>query len=87
MHAIHLWSFPCKTNEKVILSECAKCADENGDYEGQITHILFKDEVKKNYEEAETWIRENDKGWYDNLAIKYKEGRRIMWLVKFEYHC
>ena len=41
----------------------------------------------ENRDKAEQWIKQNDSGWYDNIAIKYKDGSKIMWLVKIEFHC
>lgn len=87
MHAIHHLDFSCRESEKMILAECREIADRNGDYDGQVSGIRFVDRVLRNREEAEAWIDEHDTGWYDNLGIKYKEGRKINWLVKIEYHC
>jgi hypothetical protein len=28
-----------------------------------------------------------DKGWYDDHAVRFRDGRKIFWLVKVEYHC
>lgn len=87
MHNIHHLTFPCKKTMGAIQKVCSKIADENGDYKGQLkSGIRFKDRVLSDRNAAERWIDENDSGWYDNLAIKYKDGRKIMWLVKIEYH-
>ena len=86
-HAVEYHDFDSKTPEKRILLECALIADEEGDYEGQIGAIRFADTICKNREEAHKWIEEHDRGWYDQLAVKYKEGRSVNWLVKIEYHC
>lgn len=42
--------------------------------------------VLKSREEAENWIKAHDRKWYDCLAVRYKEGRKMTWLVKIEYH-
>ena len=42
--------------------------------------------VLNSYEEALEYIKSHDKGWYDSLAVRYKWGNKIMWLVKIEYH-
>lgn len=86
MHNIRYLDFTCRKSPKMMLKECGALADRDGDYKGQITGIRLRDYVLDNREEAENWIRLNDRGWYDNLGIKYKEGRRTMWLVKIEYH-
>lgn len=87
MHAIHYLDFSCRKSETAIVKECSRIADREGDYKGQITHIRFKDIVLGDRGEAEEWLDTNDSGWYDNIAIKYKDGRKMMWLVKIEYHC
>lgn len=33
------------------------------------------------------WLESDDRGWYDNLAIKYIEDGKKRWLVKIEFHC
>lgn len=87
MHALRTLEFTSRKSTKTILKECQKIADEDGDYKGQIEYIRFKDQVLKNRKQAEEWIELNDKGWYDNLAIKFKDGGKTTWLVKIEYHC
>ena len=89
MHEIVNLTYPAKKSIHAIQKECEKIADLNGDYKGQLSSkgVRFKDTVLKNRDEAERWIKLNDSGWYDNLAVKYKDGRKIMWLVKIEYHC
>jgi hypothetical protein len=89
MHNIVHLTFPVKKTPGAIQKICAKVADENGDYLGQIEDrgIRFKDRVLDSRESAKRWIEENDSGWYDNLAVKFKDGRKIMWLVKIEFHC
>lgn len=42
--------------------------------------------VLTNREEAEKYIKAHDRGWYDCLAVRYKDGRKKKWLVKAEYH-
>lgn len=86
-HAISKMNFPATKSKREILSICAEIANENGDYEDQITGIRFNDTVLKNFDEAMKWIDRNDSGWYDQLAVKYKGEKETMWLVKIEYHC
>lgn len=87
-HAIHNIDFPVAKSKRAIQSICEEIANENGDYEDQLASgIRFADVVLKNRDEAKKWIERNDSGWYDQLAVKYKDGRKIMWLVKIEYHC
>lgn len=87
MHSIEFLEFSATKSINAIQKACQKIADTNGDYKGQCDGIRFRDHVMKDRKEAESWIRENDAGWYDNLAVKYKDGRKTNWLVKIEYHC
>ena len=88
MHAIQYLTFSSRKSINTIQKECKIIADREGDYKGQLDKgIRYKDKVLKDLNEAEQWIKQNDCGWYDNLAIKYKDGSKIMWLVKIEYHC
>ena len=86
MHEIHYRRFPVKKTLGAIQKECDKEAVEYGDYHHKLDPIRFKDRVCKDENEARSWIEQNDSGWYDQLAIKFKEGRKIFWLVKYEYH-
>jgi hypothetical protein len=43
-----------------------------------IPKIRWNDVVCESYEEAEKWIESHDSGWYDCLAVKYKEPVRDM---------
>lgn len=89
MHQIQFIDFSSRKSIHTIQKECERIADRNGDYKGQLQScpIRFNDTVMKNADEARNYIELNDSGWYDNLAVKYKEGRAIKWLVKIEYHC
>ena len=89
MHAIEYLEFSSRKTDKGILKDCSVIANRNGDYKGQIESngITLKDKVLKNRKEAEDWIKLNDVGWYHNLGIKFRDGTRIKWLVKIEYHC
>lgn len=58
---------------------------ETDSYHGNI--IFHDDVVYKNVEEAEKAIKNYDRGWYDDHAVLFKDGRKKRWLVKYEYHC
>jgi len=47
----------------------------------------YREPVYRNREEAEAAIEKLDKGWYDDHAVMYREGRKKFWLVKVEWHC
>lgn len=48
---------------------------------------VHKDIICKDMSEAEEKIRSLDTGWYSDHAVRYKDGRKLMWLIKYEYHC
>ena len=53
-------------------------------YKMLASHAVF---LTKNIEEAEAAIKKFDRGWYSDHAVRYREGRKIFWLVKCEWHC
>ena len=81
MHEIRYFRFPYKKSKKMILKECQIVANENGDYQNQITEIDLKNEIEVN-----KWLEKNDRSYY-NVALPFK-GRhgKQLWLVKIEYH-
>ncbi len=88
MHAIETLTFPTGTTKRQITKACNERAKECGDYgHGLDGEIRFNDTVLRGIAEAQKWIKEHDRGWYDNLAIRYRAERKIYWLVKIEYHC
>jgi hypothetical protein len=48
---------------------------------------FHRDIVCANRAEAMKKVTELDKGWYDDHAVFYKDGRKKNWLVKCEWHC
>ena len=58
---------------------------ESSGYHGNMT--IHKNIICEDRDEAEQKIKTLDNGWYSDHAVRYKEGRRLMWLVKYEYHC
>ena len=58
---------------------------ETSCYHGNMT--VHDKIICKNYEEAEEKIRQWDKGWYSDHAVRFKDGRKLTWLIKYEYHC
>lgn len=78
MHQIEYLEFPITKSENKILAECAKIADQKGDYKGQITHMSFNKVKKlcKSYDEACDEIAAHD-SVYDNFAVRYLENKEI----------
>ena len=87
-HAIRYLDFHCSTSEKAILKEINSFAydkEETSGYHGDLT--FHKEPVYKNRAEAEAAIATLDRGWYNDHAVRYRDGRKIFWLVKVEWHC
>lgn len=86
-HAIRYLTYHCSTSEHAILKELNSFAydpQERSGYHGDLT--FHKEPIYKNYDEAKAAIAKFDKGWYSDHAVRYREGRKIFWLVKVEYH-
>lgn len=80
--------YHCSTSEKSILKDINGFAydpQESFGYHGDMT--FHKEPVYKTRTEAEEAIRKFDTGWYSDHAVRFKEGRKIFWLVKCEWHC
>lgn len=59
-------------NRNNVLREAQIMADRDGDYTGQIHSIRWIDRtICDNEDAAYNFIDENDKGWYDNLAVRF----------------
>lgn len=86
-HAIQHRTYHCSVSEHAILKDLNSFAydpQERSGYHGDLT--FHKEPVYKNYDEAMAAIAKFDKGWYSDHAVRYREGRKIFWLVKVEYH-
>lgn len=87
MHEIRYLTFGARYTPKGIQRECDKIAKRDGEYHKPLyTPIRFPKVTCKSYDEAVKWIDEHDDGWYDCIAIKYKNERKTYWLAKIEYH-
>lgn len=87
MHEIRQIPFSTRKAKTTIQKECDAIAKRDGEYHHALDrNIRFYDIVCKDYEEAYKFLEAHDRGWYDALAVKFKEGRSIKWLVQFEYH-
>lgn len=87
-HCIGHREYHCSVSEKTILKDLNGFAydpEERSGYHGNLK--FHRDIVCKNREEAEEKLKSLDKGWYDDHAVMFKDGRKKYWLVKFEYHC
>lgn len=86
-HYIGETVYPIKVSKKQIERDCSRVAEYEGDYEQKITFRWMDTMTLPNYEEARKWVEAHDRGWYDNLAVRYKKGRQIWWYCKYEFHC
>ena len=88
-HNIKHCSFHCSWTKKQIekhLDHFVAMEDWEEGAVGLPSPIRWIDRVYKNREEAEEYIKNHDRGWYDCIAVQYKNGRKKYWLVKIEYH-
>lgn len=86
-HAIRMITCPNKDINKCLKRHLATAYDpmESSGYHGNMT--IHKDTICKNREEAERFIERHDTGWYSDHAVRFKEGRKLTWLIKYEWHC
>lgn len=86
-HAIHFLEYHCSTSEKAILKDVGSWAYDPQETSGYHGNLKFhKEPVYKNRDEAKAAIEKLDKGWYDDHAVRFRDGRKVYWLVKIEYH-
>lgn len=87
-HCIGYLTYHCSTSEAHILKELNKFAYDPQESSGYHGNLKFhKDIICANIEEAKEKISQLDKGWYDDHAVFFKDGRKKYYLVKYEYHC
>ena len=87
-HAIRHLTYHCSTSEAAILRDLNRFAYDPQETSGYHGNMKFhREPVYRNYEEAEAAITKLDKGWYDDHAVMYRDGRKKYWLVKVEWHC
>lgn len=87
-HAIRYLTYHCSTSEAAILKDINRFAydpEETSGYHGNLH--FHRDIVCANEEEAKEKIDKLDKGWYDDHAVFFRDGRKKYWLVKIEWHC
>lgn len=87
-HAIQYLDYHYSKSEHAILKDINSFAYDpqaSSGYHGDLT--FHKEPVYKNREEARAAIEKMDRGWYNDHAVRYRDGRKIFWLVKVEWHC
>lgn len=88
-HHVKHCSFHCSTSKKQIekkLDHFVAMEDWEEGATGLPHPIRWIDHICKDRAEAEKYIESHDRGWYDCLAVQYKNSRKKYWLVKIEYH-
>ena len=87
-HAIRHLDYHCSKSERAILKDINSFAYDPQESSGYHGNMKFHIEpVYQSREEAMEAIEKIDKGWYDDHAVMYKEGRKKFWLCKVEWHC
>lgn len=77
-HVISHMSEQEKCNRALVMAAIMERAEKDGD-SGYYGPMHWHDEVPplKNYDEAEKWIQQHDKGWYDDHAVRYYDYSRL----------
>ena len=85
-HLINYITCPNKGIKQALkrIEKTAFDPHETSHYHGNMT---VHDKVCKNRAEAERFIEDHDTGWYSDHAVRFKDGRKYTWLIKYEYHC
>ncbi len=99
-HRIEYWNYPVEMEQKEIretifweIYDSVKCEYPDEDrtecgYAGMAgcaREIVFKNMVFENEEAAYDYLRSQSS--YCNMAVKYKDNDRLMYLIRTEYHC
>ena len=88
-HNVDYFDYHCSCSQRKVSKELDGFVAHADYQEGAVglpQPIRWIDHMCKNRDEAHDYIESHDRGWYDCLAVKYKKGRKIYWLVKIEYH-
>lgn len=87
-HAIRHLDYHCSVSKTQILKDINSFAYDPQESSGYHGGLVFHDDIIcKTREEAMEKLASLDKGWYDDHAVFYKDGRKKYWLVKVEWHC
>jgi hypothetical protein len=87
-HAIRHLDYHCSVSKKQILKDINSFAYDPQESSGYHGSLVFHDDIVcKTREEAMEKLASLDRGWYDDHAVFYKDGRKKYWLVKVEWHC
>lgn len=76
MHNIHHWDYETKISKSIILAEIdefvkEETRGEGGNGIGQIR--WYDNDICEDWAKAEEFLSAHENGWYDCLAVRYKE--------------
>lgn len=74
MHNVEHYDYKENIDKKAVYTDLNNYVEHATWAEGGngIEPIRWNDYVCESYEAAKEWIQKHDKGWYDQLAVKYK---------------
>lgn len=77
-HCVNFDVFPIKQSKQSIFEEVDSIAENESDGGvGLGSRIRWYDnEIQNSYEEAKAFIEEHDKGWYDQLAVPFRQAQQ-----------
>lgn len=86
MHNIQHYIYQENVDKKKVFAELQNYVEHECWQEGgSLDHIRWETyPVLESQEEAEKWIEKNDRGWYDNLAVRFKRPVRTNMPTKFD---
>lgn len=88
MHEVRFRSYHCSMSKNQIMKDINSFAYDPQKSNGYHGNMKFHDDIVcKNMDEARAKLEQLDKGWYDDHAVFYKDGRKKYWLCKIEWHC
>lgn len=70
MHNIEYFDYKENIDQRKVINEVADYINRNGEYGGEDIRWC-RETICSDRDEAKKWIEEHDKGWYDQLAVKY----------------
>ena len=76
-HETKHFTFDENVDKRKVQDRCDAYAAREGGSSGLPSPIRWIDRVFANYDEADAYIKSHDDGWYDQLAVKYREYERI----------
>jgi len=79
MHNIEHHVYPEKVDKKKVFEELNSYVEHECWQEGgSLDRIRWEEyPILESQKEAEKWIEEHDRGWYDNLAVRFKKPIRV----------